>query len=1565
MSSDKPSTESRAKPARVHRTLNVPFLIGSLVAFALVAGALYQVRAWQVSRTAVALLNRADQLEQEEKWFDAAANIQRYVQLMPLADQERIRLATVYAKGIVDSQQGTREIESQRNRAIDLYYRAIGTGVEDEQVPLRRKLAQLLIQNRRYLEARTEAEKLLSNVPGDAEALLLRAKALWGQWQTKTLARESSNRQATTIAQEGTNPVIISLEDALEANPSDIDVALALATAYHDRELKAFAKADRTLAPGEGVQELIEETRLKLADDCLNDLVTRAESAPAYLARHHYRTKWRRQGAAADIEQALRLAPENVEVLLAAAGAARQESHRLQQMDPGSEQSVEQLKRARDHYQKCLDVVGEDRDQLMARLGLGEVLLALGDRSAAIELWEEGLARHRSQPFAVEFLTRLAAIRLDDGDLEQAKQTLEEVETAIQNLPHYVSRDAVLALELDHDLRRGMLHMKRGEPRLAIPWLQHVLLRQEQIGGKSEHSVRALLMLGAAFAAQSDWTQSAEAYDRAGLQEPNLAVAHAAASTSWLAANAIDVAIERAEQAVRAEETAPSGPTCRSWFALASAIFRQQLLLPPADRVWSRLDQALLTTQQHADDGTLPNPWRVDLLVADCTLARGDDSQSEPQRQAEAVALLQAAEAKFPTALELWEELPLAYQRLGAASQADGSCLHLAGLEGGAQRAALVRVRLHSLRGEHEAAEKALLAAAQGPTAIDPVSAEQALIGLKLAQRDVGAGRKLLVEAHRQSPHDVNVLRRLAEIDLEKRSLDDVKTWEAALSQDPCGPPGKALALYFKIQRTLLEKPAKELQFRAIAEDHAELLRLRPNWAEAVALGGWIEELQMNPDDKPQEKKQAEQAIVAYQRAIALGEQRLAIFERLIRLLEIYNRSSEVESYLSRMRGSISLSHDLTVASSSVEFRHNQVDEAIEIARKGVRQRPQDPAAHIWLGQTLLLKRQDQEAEQEFKTAVQLKPDDVRAWNALFNFCLHMGRKQEARTVLDEIRAQVKLKPAELSFVLAQGYELLGDREQAAAAFSQADHKDPQVLLRMAQFHRGSDTEEAIKFARQAFQLDPSQSRKLLADVLSDRGNDEDWREIEHLLTVEARDAGTSTDDNRFRANLLARRGGARNLNKAVEILEELTSRPDRQIDSDHIGLAHLYERLGRMAADSAAAQALVDKAYQQLARLGDRATARPSHLIALIEFSQRHRQSEQADQWLARLAQLLEPMHKPASALLAEYVRLSMVQGNLEQAEKRLVQLETAAPDALSCIALRARLMEKQGKTSELDTFIESAAGRLLPRATRQAEKAAVCQGIGDLYASLKKFPLAEKWYVELAKASPQQFHRLVLVMTEQGRIQEALQVCRAQSDAKNVLPAALATVNVLAGGKASASEQEEGEALIAAALEQQPSNMQLLSAVATLRVIQNKTDDAVKLFARLVELNRRDPLALNNLATMLAEVDGRRDEALKLIDSALLIAGREPSLLDTKGTILWLKGDAAAAAANLEAASREPDADPRYRFHLALAYRDLNRTDDAKGELRRAIERDLDKQILTANERKLLTELRSQLSL
>jgi Flp pilus assembly protein TadD len=119
----------------------------------------------------------------------------------------------------------------------------------------------------------------------------------------------------------------------------------------------------------------------------------------------------------------------------------------------------------------------------------------------------------------------------------------------------------------------------------------------------------------------------------------------------------------------------------------------------------------------------------------------------------------------------------------------------------------------------------------------------------------------------------------------------------------------------------------------------------------------------------------------------------------------------------------------------------------------------------------------------------------------------------------------------------------------------------------------------------------------------------------------------------------------------------------------------------------------------------------------------------------------------------------------------------------------------------------------------------------------------------------------------------------------------------------------------------------------------------------------------ALNNLAMLLAERPADRAEALRLVDLAIEIVGKDPGLLDTKGAILVYSSRPAEALPLLLSATRGESADPRHHLHLAVAYRDLGQLDEAKAQLKIALDRNLDRQLLMPTDQRLLAEMRAQL--
>ncbi len=146
----------------VKRQLNVRLLVGTLIAVAVLGPTAYFWREFQVKRTAVAFLNRADDLEKEEKWGEAASHLFRYLQLRPDDADVRIHLAETFGRS------ATQNVRL-KSRAVNLYYRALGVASQEQQPALRGSLTDLLLETRQFGAAETEAKKLLEGNPDDPQ----------------------------------------------------------------------------------------------------------------------------------------------------------------------------------------------------------------------------------------------------------------------------------------------------------------------------------------------------------------------------------------------------------------------------------------------------------------------------------------------------------------------------------------------------------------------------------------------------------------------------------------------------------------------------------------------------------------------------------------------------------------------------------------------------------------------------------------------------------------------------------------------------------------------------------------------------------------------------------------------------------------------------------------------------------------------------------------------------------------------------------------------------------------------------------------------------------------------------------------------------------------------------------------------------------------------------------------------------------------------------------------------------------------------------------------------------
>src|SRR5204863_6517214 len=94
-------------------------------------------------------------------------------------------------------------------------------------------------------------------------------------------------------------------------------------------------------------------------------------------------------------------------------------------------------------------------------------------------------------------------------------------------------------------------------------------------------------------------------------------------------------------------------------------------------------------------------------------------------------------------------------------------------------------------------------------------------VNIALAKRDLPLARSLLMRQYERSPHDLTVIRRLADIDLERREMRLLEKWEQALAE--LRSLGQPLYLYYHSCRLLFERGTeRELSLREAlkAQEH-------------------------------------------------------------------------------------------------------------------------------------------------------------------------------------------------------------------------------------------------------------------------------------------------------------------------------------------------------------------------------------------------------------------------------------------------------------------------------------------------------------------------------------------------------------------------------------------------------------------------------------------------------------------------------------------------------------------------------------------------------------------------
>jgi tetratricopeptide (TPR) repeat protein len=657
----------------------------------------------------------------------------------------------------------------------------------------------------------------------------------------------------------------------------------------------------------------------------------------------------------------------------------------------------------------------------------------------------------------------------------------------------------------------------------------------------------------------------------------------------------------------------------------------------------------------------------------------------------------------------------------------------------------------------------------------------------------------------------------------------------------------------------------------------AEIASRRPNWARRLVLEGEIAELE----------GRSELALENYQRAIDRGERSKRVVRRAVQFLANRRRTDDARQLLQKVIeqapvGAGDLNRMLVEVSLPDTDNKQQ---SLEMVRAAVSPESKEYRDFLWQGQVLASLGEKKEAETAIRKALGMRPNSPECWTALIVLLAETGRKDEARVELD--RSQTTLPEPLRPVVLGPCREALGDTSAAEAVYTNALKRrpnDPAAKRGVASFYlrtgAAAKAEPILRSLAAGDGPDACWGRRTLAMGMAVSGDYQRTREALELLDKNLKSVWTSPEDSRARAMVLALRPGDRRT--SIAALEESFVRV-KPTPSEEFLLAQLYD-----------ADRNWTKANERLLSLvNSKHGATPLIIAYYVKGLLRHNQASDARFWLNKLEQL-----DPESARTAE---------------------------------LKARMLKEEGKGDEAARVLSEFARKDFA-AKGQPE---VLVRTADLLADLGRPAEADALYrmaVDRSeKTKPECLLALASFLARQGRVRDALDMC--DRAATRCPPEVVAGVYVgaLRLSQPTDAERKRVRDWLETAIKNKPDSVGLLVARADMLDAFGDYEASEKVYRQLLERDKNNILALNNLAWLLAVRENKGEEAQGMINRAIELAGPVGDLLDTRASVLLVLDRPDDAVKCLEDAVQQLPNGQRY-FHLTQAFEKAGKREAAR---------------------------------
>lgn len=572
---------------------------------------------------------------------------------------------------------------------------------------------------------------------------------------------------------------------------------------------------------------------------------------------------------------------------------------------------------------------------------------------------------------------------------------------------------------------------------------------------------------------------------------------------------------------------------------------------------------------------------------------------------------------------------------------------------------------------------------------------------------------------------------------------------------------------------------------------------------------------------------------------------------------------------------------ELLFALASIKMGNRQLPAAEELLKQVIANEPNSPDGYIRLAGFYDITGRAPEAEPLLEKAVEVSKNDGVILETQTRYYMSQQNWTEAKKVVQKLQT---IHGSEEKYWTALGdfYILRGEWDKARAELQRVrqERKNAAVVA-----HKLVEVLLALKDLKTAEEINESILKENQKDALA------------HLA----------------KGRLLLVRGDFNNA--LLELNQTKEYRPD--LPALHFWYAQVHSQKGDL-----------EQAKQSL---GEALKYDPNFWLARLSLAELQNRTGLPDAALVNVQDLLKRNPRDLQAYLL-MSQAYLVKKDLPQAEKVLKMITEQAPQNPQGRWQLGVLRMLQGNFVDARQQLEQVWNV-------QPESEPTLQAMVMSYLMQKQPQQAIDFLQKQISGRPGQaflYHTLGEILRQQNKREEAIaNFNKALASSLDSVQSAVALADLyMEEGKTDQAIQ-----LLLEATKRRPQDSGLALSAAMGLERAERWPEAQGSYQRVLELDSANPVALNNLAWMLAEHGGNIDVALKLAQQAKERQTDNVQVTNTIGWIYYKKSSYQMALQYLRDSAEKNQKNPLYQYQLGLVYWKLGRMTDARQALQSAL--------------------------